>query len=185
MGTRFPAMSRLAKPDPAIYSLVLKKIGRPRSAMPARSMTLRRILRLPRQLGFETILFRSPEQLGVELLKLGLYTIKIGRVKMQFWRSMRLHSPYSPITVRLISCLLSNHSRPPRAAVSVTAKPLLPRESPASKAASRPSAPPEPSFWESLSPERKLDVIGIVLAVAGILILLTLLASSRSASPAG
>ncbi len=39
---------------------------------------------------------------------------------------------------------------------------------------------PSPSFWESLSPERRLDVIGIVLAILGILILLTLLASSRS-----
>ncbi|MGE5072191.1 MAG: DNA translocase FtsK 4TM domain-containing protein, partial [Anaerolineae bacterium] len=48
------------------------------------------------------------------------------------------------------------------------------------KAAPRPSAPPKPSWWATLSPERKLDVIGIVLAVAGILILLTLLASSRS-----
>lgn len=40
---------------------------------------------------------------------------------------------------------------------------------------------PEPSLWGSLSPERKLDIIGIILAIAGILILLTLFASSRSA----
>jgi len=42
------------------------------------------------------------------------------------------------------------------------------------------SLPPEPSLWDRLSSERKLDVIGVALAVAGILILLTLLASSRS-----
>ncbi len=54
-----------------------------------------------------------------------------------------------------------------------------------SKAAARRPAPPEPSFWEKLSPERKLDVVGIGLAVAGILILLTLLASSRSALTGG
>ncbi len=39
---------------------------------------------------------------------------------------------------------------------------------------------PEPSFWERLSSERRLDLTGIVLAIAGILILLTLFASSRS-----
>ncbi len=40
--------------------------------------------------------------------------------------------------------------------------------------------PPEPSFWERLSSERRLDLTGIVLAIAGILILLTLFASARS-----
>ena len=40
---------------------------------------------------------------------------------------------------------------------------------------------PEPSLWGSLSPERRLDIIGIILAIAGILILLTLFASTRSA----
>ena len=54
-----------------------------------------------------------------------------------------------------------------------------------SRAASRPSALPEPSFWDKLSPERKLDVVGVVLAAAGILILLTLVASSRSALTGG
>ena len=54
------------------------------------------------------------------------------------------------------------------------------RKSTTSKRAARPAARPEPSFWERLSPERKLDVIGVVLAVAGILIVLTLMASSRS-----
>ena len=47
---------------------------------------------------------------------------------------------------------------------------------------SKPPEPllPEPSLWERLSSERQLDVIGIVLAVIGILILLTLFASARS-----
>ncbi len=59
------------------------------------------------------------------------------------------------------------------------------RKTAGSKSAARQSAPPEPSFWERLSLERRLDVIGILLAVAGILILLTLLASSRSALTGG
>lgn len=44
---------------------------------------------------------------------------------------------------------------------------------------------PSPSFWENLSPERRLDVVGIILAILGILILLTLFASSRSAITGG
>lgn len=44
---------------------------------------------------------------------------------------------------------------------------------------------PSPSYWERLSPERKLDVIGVLLAVSGILILLGLLASSPSALTGG
>jgi len=60
---------------------------------------------------------------------------------------------------------------------------------PASKAhsssASRKQAQSSTSFWESLSPERRLDVIGIILAILGILILLTLFASSRSAITGG
>jgi len=42
------------------------------------------------------------------------------------------------------------------------------------------SSPPAPSLWDRLSPDRKLDITGILLAVLGILILLTLFASSRS-----
>jgi S-DNA-T family DNA segregation ATPase FtsK/SpoIIIE len=44
------------------------------------------------------------------------------------------------------------------------------------------TVPPAPSlsFWESLSPERRLDVIGLILAIVGILTLLILFASSRS-----
>ena len=56
-----------------------------------------------------------------------------------------------------------------------------------SKPSGRPMPPPEaepvfpnPSLWDRLSLERKLDLIGIILAILGILILLTLFASSRS-----
>jgi S-DNA-T family DNA segregation ATPase FtsK/SpoIIIE len=59
------------------------------------------------------------------------------------------------------------------------------KSKPRSKAAKRSAPPPSVSLWASLSPERKLDVVGVVLAMAGILILLTLLASSRSAVTGG
>ncbi|HEY9152847.1 MAG TPA: DNA translocase FtsK 4TM domain-containing protein [Anaerolineales bacterium] len=55
------------------------------------------------------------------------------------------------------------------------------RAKPSNKAMPPPEPlPPEPSFWDRLSSERKLDITGIILAIAGILILLTLFASSRS-----
>ncbi len=54
------------------------------------------------------------------------------------------------------------------------------RANPSSKA-KRPQPPSTSSWWDGLSPERRLDVLGLALAVAGILILLTLFASSRSA----
>ncbi|GMV34734.1 MAG: cell division protein FtsK [Chloroflexi bacterium] len=38
----------------------------------------------------------------------------------------------------------------------------------------------EPSWWQSLSPERKLDVVGIVLAFTGFIILLGLISANRS-----
>jgi S-DNA-T family DNA segregation ATPase FtsK/SpoIIIE len=47
----------------------------------------------------------------------------------------------------------------------------------------RPGSPPplpEPSWWEKLSPERKLDVVGIILAFFGIIILLSLISANRS-----
>ncbi len=46
------------------------------------------------------------------------------------------------------------------------------------------AAPPpqrEPSWWEKLSPERKLDVVGIILAFIGVIILLGLISANRSA----
>jgi S-DNA-T family DNA segregation ATPase FtsK/SpoIIIE len=61
---------------------------------------------------------------------------------------------------------------------------------PAKSTRARPSKakqtqPPASSWWDNLSPERKLDVFGLVLAAAGILILLTLFASSRSTLTSG
>ncbi len=44
-----------------------------------------------------------------------------------------------------------------------------------------PPPPREPSWWEKLSAERKLDVVGIVLAFIGIIILLGLISANRSA----
>jgi DNA segregation ATPase FtsK/SpoIIIE, S-DNA-T family len=47
-----------------------------------------------------------------------------------------------------------------------------------------PPAPPpprQPSWWEKLSPERKLDVVGIILAFIGVIILLGLISANRSA----
>lgn len=43
-----------------------------------------------------------------------------------------------------------------------------------------PPAQREPSWWQQLSPERKLDVVGIVLAFFGLVILLGLLSANRS-----
>lgn len=48
-----------------------------------------------------------------------------------------------------------------------------------------PPPPREPSWWEKLSPERKLDVVGIVLAFFGIIILLGLISANRSALVGG
>ncbi len=61
------------------------------------------------------------------------------------------------------------------------------RKSKAKSQASRKAAQkaPSTSFWQGLSPERRLDLIGVLLGIAGILILLTLAASSRSALTGG
>jgi len=47
----------------------------------------------------------------------------------------------------------------------------------------RPSAPPQrtPTFWETLSIDRKLDIVGIALALIGLLTLLSLISAQRSA----
>jgi S-DNA-T family DNA segregation ATPase FtsK/SpoIIIE len=49
----------------------------------------------------------------------------------------------------------------------------------------QPPPPREPSWWEKLSAERKLDVVGIVLAFIGIIILLGLISANRSALVGG
>ncbi len=59
-------------------------------------------------------------------------------------------------------------------------KPASSKGAARSKTVPRQPAEPQPTWWESLSPERKLDVVGIVLSIAGILIFLLLVASSRS-----
>ena len=64
---------------------------------------------------------------------------------------------------------------PPKAKAQARAKPFIPSKSPEPA-----SIPPAPSLWDRFSSERKLDLTGIILAVVGILILLTLFASSRS-----
>lgn len=49
-------------------------------------------------------------------------------------------------------------------------------------------APPEPvsvSWWDSLSPERKLDVVGVIMAVIGLLTALILFSAQRSALTGG
>src|SRR5512147_2767046 len=43
-----------------------------------------------------------------------------------------------------------------------------------------PPALPALGFWDKLSPERKLDVVGIILAFAGVIILLGLISANRS-----
>ncbi len=52
-----------------------------------------------------------------------------------------------------------------------------------------PPPPPMPqretSWWEKLSPERKLDVVGVILAFFGVIILLGLLSANRSAIVGG
>lgn len=52
-------------------------------------------------------------------------------------------------------------------------------------ASSRPRTEAAPSYWDSLSPERKLDILGIILVIAGILILISMLSSSPSALEGG
>lgn len=80
-------------------------------------------------------------------------------------------------------------STPPKKGSKPAGKTIAPKKGGASqgKAASKTKAahptPPqrEPTWWESLSPERKLDVVGIGLAFIGIIILLGLISSNRSA----
>ncbi len=72
---------------------------------------------------------------------------------------------------------------PPRKSNKLQGKTLDPQGYPKGQTRSRKQAPPPTpslSFWEHLSPERRLDVIGFILAILGFLILLTLFAPSRS-----
>jgi S-DNA-T family DNA segregation ATPase FtsK/SpoIIIE len=60
---------------------------------------------------------------------------------------------------------------------------------PASRSSKKkqPSPPPQrtPTFWESLSIDRRLDVIGVVLALVGLLTLLSLISAENSALTGG
>ncbi|NWF65486.1 MAG: DNA translocase FtsK 4TM domain-containing protein [Chloroflexi bacterium] len=63
-------------------------------------------------------------------------------------------------------------------------------DSHAKKHTTPPPPPPympqrEPSWWENLSPERKLDVVGIILAFVGLIILLGLISANQSAIVGG
>src|SRR5512147_864308 len=66
---------------------------------------------------------------------------------------------------------------------SSTGKENAARKTPSSKGK---SAPPPPqrisaSWWEALTPERRLDVVGTIMSVAGLLTLLILFSAQRSA----
>lgn len=70
----------------------------------------------------------------------------------------------------------------PAGKVIPTKKGESPQGKPASKGKKQPPPPPPAfSWWEQLSAERKLDVVGIGLAFAGIIILLGLISANRSA----
>jgi S-DNA-T family DNA segregation ATPase FtsK/SpoIIIE len=83
-------------------------------------------------------------------------------------------------------------SIPPRKNSKPTAKTIPPKKGvparhtpPFVKGKAKPIQPAPPaaralSWWEQLSPERKLDVVGIILALIGIVILLGLISANRS-----
>jgi 2-haloacid dehalogenase len=62
---------KLAKPDPAIFLLLLERIGRPAEECLYIDDALHNI-EAARELGFQTIQFESPEQLGRDLKRMGI-----------------------------------------------------------------------------------------------------------------
>ena len=85
-------------------------------------------------------------------------------------------------------------STPPKKISALMGKILPPKKGSAPRGRSAPKgkpgqleSPPPPAFswWESLSAERKLDVVGFVLAFVGILIILGLVSANRSALVGG
>lgn len=85
-------------------------------------------------------------------------------------------------------------SDPPKKNTKPAAKTLTSKKggAPGGKSAPKgkahhPSPPPprEPSWWENLSPERKLDVLGIGLSFVGIVLFLGLLSANRSPAIGG
>jgi S-DNA-T family DNA segregation ATPase FtsK/SpoIIIE len=78
-------------------------------------------------------------------------------------------------------------STPPKKSTKPATKTLPPKkgQAPQGKSASKgkqhqPPPPPALSFWDQLSPERKLDVLGVGLAFIGIIMILGLLSTNRS-----
>jgi S-DNA-T family DNA segregation ATPase FtsK/SpoIIIE len=83
---------------------------------------------------------------------------------------------------------VSKPKPPPKRASKGKGKTISPKKQPAKPAArssqkKQPPPPPKrtPTFWETLSIDRRLDVIGVVLALAGLLMLLSLISAERSA----
>ncbi|HEU0296342.1 MAG TPA: DNA translocase FtsK 4TM domain-containing protein [Anaerolineales bacterium] len=64
-------------------------------------------------------------------------------------------------------------------------KSAAPKKGKSAPAASRPPQPASPTWWESLSPERKLDVVGAAMAMIGLLLGLVLFSAERSAITRG
>ncbi len=75
-------------------------------------------------------------------------------------------------------------TEPPKKTSKPQGKSVTPKSGARSKSGGRHHEPPPPppavGLWDQLSPERRLDVIGIILAAAGALILLGLVSAKRS-----
>ncbi len=77
--------------------------------------------------------------------------------------------------------------RPSKSSRRSRAKKHSPRTKAAAETGARRQArgAPSPSFWSGLPPERRLDLIGTLMTLAGLLIFLALIASTRSALSGG
>jgi S-DNA-T family DNA segregation ATPase FtsK/SpoIIIE len=89
-----------------------------------------------------------------------------------------------------LSMPVSKPKSPPKSGSK--SRKVAPKKGPSKPAArtpqkKQPSAPPQraPTFWETLSIDRRLDVIGVVLALVGLLTLLSLISAERSALTGG
>lgn len=87
------------------------------------------------------------------------------------------------LTFHVTTMPLLKPSSPPKKNTKPAGKTLYPKKGESSRKKNAPQSASgrEPSWWDNLSDERKLDVIGIVLAFAGIVILLGLISANRSA----
>ncbi len=82
--------------------------------------------------------------------------------------------------------------KPPKKKTKSKKTPGRSKSPPRSRSTKKPRAtkrkktpPPQPSLWESLSTDRKLDLVGVVLALVGLLTLLSLFSANRSALTGG